>query len=175
MMPAQDNAQRVAAIVLQSAQCWPYFATKMTAGIAAQYARAMQDIPAEAVEMALASLVRTSDYFPSVAAIRREAESIIRAMNGNIELTADEGWHEVMHALRAYPHRSHPLQPLTQAALAACGGLTKLANSEEAMLPAFQSQFRKAYQTEQKRQKDNERIRSVIAALPEARQDKLLR
>lgn len=170
-----NNVQRVAAIVLQAANAWPHIAGKMTAGTAAIYAQALADIPAEAVEVAYASLLRTSQWYPSVAQVRQEAEAYIRLHNGTVEQTADEAWCEVMHALRAYPHRSHPLQPLTQAALAACGGLTKLAHSEEAMLPAFQSQFRKAYETCLKRQKDNDRIMSVIAALPEAQQDKLLR
>ena len=170
-----NNVKRVAAIVLQAANAWPHIAGKMTAGTAAIYAQALADIPAEAVEVAYASLLRTSQWYPSVAQVRQEAEAYIRLHNGTVEQTADEAWGEVMRALRAWPHHNYQLPELVKTSLARCGGLTKLANSEETMLPAYQTQFRRIYEIAQKRQKDNERIMSVIAALPAVRQDKLLR
>ena len=60
------------------------------------YAKAMSDIPAEAVNAAMLVLIRRAKFFPRVADIVDAVKSLTEVSSDSGKLTAGEAWEEVM-------------------------------------------------------------------------------
>lgn len=81
------------------------------------YARALQELPAAAIEAAMNKLVKTCRFFPTVAEITQEAEALMEyasERNGGVHTpTAAEAWSEVQTLAKRIGtwsewHCSHP-------------------------------------------------------------------
>lgn len=91
---------RVEALELVMMLTTAYPHTKATVNTAKVYAAALEDLEADAVRRAVMRIIRTQQFFPSVAEIRREAED--RPMTGH------EAWGEVGALVRRFGRYQQP-------------------------------------------------------------------
>lgn len=109
--------KETAAILALLSSAYPY--AKVSRETAAMYHEVWKDLSFTDCKAAVASLVRTSEMFPSAALVRRE----VLRQGGLMAPTAGEGWWQVMTMVREVGRYGRPqfANPAVQKAVEAIG------------------------------------------------------
>lgn len=123
----------------------------------------LRDLDGAAVLAAIIHLCRTTEAFPSVAAIRKLAEPK--------HLDQGDGWAEVMAAVSSVGYMGTPQwsHPAIEAGVRALGGWKSICQSEIDEHPTMRAQFRRAFEAAAERtRRDQTFIALGVAPTPQA-------
>lgn len=111
--------EQVAKVCGVMAAAYPNY--KLTPQTIHVYARTLGDLPADMLEAAALQCIATSEFFPTVAALRKAAFEIMAHAQGIP--TAHEAWGEVRRAMGTVGHMGKPKfsHPIVERAVAALG------------------------------------------------------
>ncbi|MEW6726887.1 MAG: replicative helicase loader/inhibitor [Bacillota bacterium] len=148
----------VGRLIAAAAANWPQLQERDLAPTAALWERMLADIPYELAERALAKVLATARFFPTVAEIRSAALELTQGRRK----TAAEAWDEVTQAMRRYGYYSEAeaLASMTPEVAAMCQrfGWRDMCSCED--VEVLRGQFRKAWEAQQ----DAEREMAVLPA-----------
>ena len=144
--------------------------SKINTGSLLVYARALSPLSIAEVDAAMLKLMRTSKFFPTVAEIFEQAESVRETACGQETASVDEAWHDVMkqvHDAFVYREPAFSSDEIKRAALNM--GWTALCNLEPDGMNTARAQFRDIYLGILRRKKDQQHNKAVLEQLPPAR------
>jgi len=145
--------------------------SKMQAEAWPIYARALSSLPVEAVSAAMAKLMQTAKFFPTIAEIFEAARSVSEYANGTALPTAAEAWEEVMRLVdkcHLYEEWTYSCPEVKRAA--ECMGKYELCMMLESEVGVYRGQFVKMYNEICKRRRDDAENEAVLTALPKVRE-----
>lgn len=131
------------------------------------YAKALRSLSLEQIEAAMNKLLRTMRFFPSVAEIYAEAESVTRYINGVEDKSPDEAWLEVVRQMQeafVYKKPTFSTPEIERAALSM--GWDALCQVPTEGMNTARSQFVKFYEGVLKRKSEAKANADVVAMLP---------
>lgn len=141
--------------------------SRMNEGGLIVYAKALRSLSLEQIEAAMNKLLRTMKFFPSVAEIVSEAESVTRYINGTEDKMPDEAWSEVVRQMqKAFVYRKPQFSTpeIERAALAM--GWDALCQVHTEGMNTARSQFVKFYEGVLKRKREAKANEDVVAMMP---------
>lgn len=140
----------------------------MPAQTAALYRRCLKDLPVEIGRTAVLQAVTTLKFLPTIAELREVAAGLYQVADGRPSV--EEAWREFHRAVSRYgyagiPEWSHP----AVAAAATIIGYRDYCLSDIDDVAIWRAQFRKVYESQTTRERDNVRmlpdVHEAIAAL----------
>lgn len=152
-----------------------YPQSRMNEGGLIVYAKALRALPLEQIEAAMNKLLMTMKFFPSVAEIFAEAESVTRYINGAEDKSPDEAWSEVVRQMQVafvYKKPQFSTPEIEKAALSM--GWDALCQVQTEGMNTARSQFVKFYESVLRRKREAKTNADVIAMLPTEKVQALL-
>lgn len=151
--------------------------SKMNSGSLVVYAKALRNFSIAEIETAMLKLMRTwkNFYFPTIADILEQINSMRDMVTGNETPSVDEAWHEVLkeiHDAFIYRKPKFSTPEITRAALNM--GWTTLCNLGTNEMNTARAQFRDIYNGIIKREKDKKVNNEVLKTLPDGRLQELV-
>lgn len=144
-----------------------YPQSKMNEGGLIVYAKALRALPLEQIEAAMNKSLRTMRFFPSVAEIFAEAESVTRYINGTEDKSPDEAWSEVVRQMQEvfiYKKPAFSTPEIEKAALAM--GWDALCQVPVEGVNTARAQFLRLYEGVLKRKREAKTNADVVAMMP---------
>lgn len=139
------------------------------------YAKALSNFSLLQIDTALAKLLIKSKFFPTIAEIFKEIESVNGYLNNTEVKSADEAWIEVVNQI-SIAHVYKEPKFTSEAIKKAAHNMhwESLCNLKTDEVNTARSQFMRIYNNIIEREKDKQINKSVIQSLPEASRNKLL-
>lgn len=130
------------------------------------YVEMLSDIPPQILEAAVKKLIMTNKFLPSIAEIRETAYGIKGTISGTAAPNESEAWGEVIKAIWSVGYYGKPKfshEAITTAVNNI--GWQDICMTTNDGMNTLRAQFRRAYQLEAQRQKDN-RDNEVLGISP---------
>lgn len=150
--------------------------SKMNAQSLVIYAKALSSLSLAEIDVAMTKLLRTMKFFPSVAEIFEQAETMTRFVNADEDKLPDEAWSEVveqMHDAFVYKKPVFSTPEIEKAALSM--GWIPLCEMPVDGTNTARAQFLKMYESVLKRKREGRVNRDVLAILPADRVQALMK
>ena len=167
-MTMMDRAEMIATTKLLTAARKAFPHTTVDGETIALYVRELSDLSFIEVQAAIAKLIKSSNFFPTIAEIRRAAASIVERATGKEKPTAGEAWGEAMKYAKARgPYDSRPYEFSCDEVKAALDriGRQSLWNMETKDEGIYRAQFMRIYTEELARQKEHKEIDDTLKKL----------
>lgn len=130
-------------------------------GTLAVYVRELQDVPAEVLALSVRDLIRTSEWFPTVRAIREQAAERMLDLPSETDALAQVGAR--IEWAREQSGDAPPVHPVVREALDLAGGFHRFRSADQASI--VHAQFLKAYR-ERRGAAVRDAVTGTLAALP---------
>lgn len=166
----QSNILNKAKILRTLVHAFPYAKAKITNETLITYGMGLTDLSDLEVQAGVLKCLRKcTDFFPTIATIREQAQSVVQEHSGNRQLNADEAWHR---AIKEVKRKAHFLKPEIEdekvAEAVRIFGWAELHMIRKEDVGMARAQFKKIYEGICSRDKDQELNMQVLGSIKQS-------